>query len=88
MNTEKGMRLSLCSLHRANSQQLRVALQVKTAWLQGLQGVPGPSEADDNGQVVLHEEFFWEADGGGLKTVQAGDPTPGLKDDALPGKKT
>lgn len=65
-----------------------MALQVKTGWLQGLHGEPGPSEADDNGQIVLHEEFLLEADGGGLRTVQAGDPTPGLKDDASPGKKT
>lgn len=55
---------------------------MQTGWLQGLQDVSGPSQADDNGQVALHEAVSSEVDCGGLRTVQAGDPPPGLKGDA------
>lgn len=61
---------------------------MQTGWLQGLQDVSGPSQADDNGQVALCEAVSSEVDCGGLRTIHAGDSTPGLKVDAWPGKKS
>lgn len=82
METEKRTRLSLRSFLRADSQLLKVTLQVKTGWLQDLQGISGPSQADNHEQIALHEKFLLEDDCGGLKTAQARDPTPELNDDA------
>lgn len=76
------MRLSLCSFLRVDSQLLKVTLQVKTGWLQDQQGISGPSKADNHDQIALNEKLLLEDDCGGLKTVQAGDPTPELNDDA------
>lgn len=55
MGTEEGLRLSLCGLHRVDSQLLKVTDSAEAGWLQALQDVSGPSQADENGQVTLHE---------------------------------
>lgn len=79
--TEKATRLSLCP-HRTDSQLLTVTVQVRTGWLHGLCD-SDPSHTDVyGGKLPWMEQLLLEADGRGLRTVQAGDPTPGLEDDA------